>query len=113
MEQEKIQLQVDQMDRADGRKNNQKIYLKNHQDIESELQGQSMSLSDCTVCHTLNHNELNQRRPRRVLLLARKIARVQFIKIYVDKLQSFWEMFLELMRENWSILASCAFLIIV
>jgi len=61
-------------------------------EIQTELQGQGMSVSDRTIHHFLSECGLHGRRPRRTPLLIEKPkkARLEFSKMHIDKPQSFW-----------------------
>uniref|UniRef100_A0A8C8DV40 Transposase Tc1-like domain-containing protein n=1 Tax=Oryzias sinensis TaxID=183150 RepID=A0A8C8DV40_9TELE len=61
--------------------------------IKGELLDQGASVSDCTIHPCLSQSGLHGRRPRRTPLLKgnHKKTIPEFVKMHVDKPQSFWE----------------------
>ncbi|MGH0171244.1 UNVERIFIED_CONTAM: hypothetical protein FKN15_060572 [Acipenser sinensis] len=62
-------------------------------EIQAELQGEGMSVSDRTIRCFLSESGLHGRRPRRTPLLKEKHKKPDWnlLKMHIDKPQSFWE----------------------
>lgn len=60
-------------------------------EIQAKLQTQGRSFCDRTICRFSSKSGLYGRRPSLLKEKDLKISRLEFVKIHIDKPQSFWE----------------------